>query len=86
MRKLDGWDNAPEHLTYFNGLKYERRNLEDNGDLGMFKERYLCNGCKYSLRKRPDGDGWGFGIPFTTIKECIEHADKYFLNKVEEIV
>jgi len=86
MRKLDGWHKAPEYLTDFNGLKYERRNIRDNGDLGIFNERYTCNGCKYTLRSRPDGSSWGDGIPLTTIKECKEYAEKHFLDIVEESV
>jgi len=86
MKQFDGWKKSEKHLTYFNGCKYERRNLEGNGDIGIFLERYNVNGCKYTLRKRPDGDSWGHGIRFSTIKECKVHADKYFLNKVEESV
>lgn len=58
MKKVDGWDKSPQYLTDFNGSKYERRNSEDNGDIGIFVERYNFNGCKYTLRKRPDGWYW----------------------------
>jgi len=77
---MNGWTKAPVYLTQFNGLKYERRNLDNTGDIGIFNERYSFNGCKWTVRKRPDGDSWGHGIPLPTMRACREHAEKYFLK------
>jgi hypothetical protein len=86
MNKFDRWEKCARYLTDFNGSKFQCRNSDDNGDIGIFFEKYSCNGLKYTLRKRFDGDSWGHGIPFKTIKECKEYSEKYFLNKVEESV
>ena len=83
MKVMEGWNKAPRHLTEFNGLKYERRNLDNTGDIGIFKERHCYMGCGWSVRKRPDGDCWDWGIHLSSMKACKEYAEKYFLNVKE---
>ena len=83
MNGMEGWSKVSRCLTEFNGLKYDRRNSDNTGDIGIFNERYSYQGCKWSLRKRRDGDCWGHGIPLSSMKACKEYAEKYFL-KVKE--
>lgn len=80
---MDGWNKVARHLTEFNGLKYDRRNLDNTGDIGIFKELHSLMGCGWSVRKRRDGDSWDWGIHLSSMKACREHAEKYFL-KVKE--
>lgn len=83
MNVMEVWNKADVSLTQFNGLKYIRRNSDNTGDIGIFKERHSYMGCNWSVRKRRDGDCWGHGIPLSSMKACKEYAEKYFL-KVEE--
>jgi hypothetical protein len=81
------WKKALEVVTRFNGLKLECRNKENNGDIGIFKEKYTVIGCKYTLRQRPDGAlNWDSGLRFKSMKECKVMAEiKYFPDVPEKV-
>ena len=72
MRK---WNKADAGMRKFNGLALSCRNAADDGDIGIFCERYSYNGKRWAIRKRPDGDSWNFPYPFKTQKDAKEFVE-----------
>jgi len=86
MSTNDGWKRVSSGLSKFNGLKYQRRNREDNGDVGIFEEIHAIMSLKYSVRKSLDSEeDWNIGIRFGTIEECKAFAEKHYFNQNDEM-
>lgn len=78
------WQKTTKSLQYFNGCM--QTVIVGDKELGVFKERYSCQGMKWRIRSRPMKDGkvidsWSVGTPFYTKKEAVTFVENKLVRE-----
>ena len=72
------WTKTPD-IRWFNGCVQTARIA--GRDVGIFNEKYLGHGYRWSVRVRLDGHCWGHAAPFETKRAAVAFAEAHYAGR-----